>query len=59
LTAAGELAHLDHAVNEIWASTEALRDVADGYVLLHETPDSAFNGAKTLDVNHALPSALL
>jgi hypothetical protein len=58
LGAAGELAHLDHPVNEFWASTKALCDVSDGYVLLHETPDSTFDRTETLDVNHAPPSSL-
>jgi len=51
---AGELAHLDHAVNESWASTEALRDVADRYFLLHEALNSAFDRTEALNVNHVV-----
>jgi len=54
LSAAGELAHLDHAVNESWAPTEALGYVADGYFLSYETLDSAFDRTEVLDVNHDL-----
>ena len=54
LSTAGELAHLDHAVNEFWAAAEALRDVGDGYFLLDEALDSTFDRTKTLDVNHDL-----
>ena len=57
LSTAGDLAHLDHAVNESWASTEAPRNVADRYFLLHEALDSAFDRAEVLDVNHALRPA--
>jgi hypothetical protein len=57
LRTAGELAHLDHAVNESGTSTETLGDVADGYFLLHEALDSPFDRAEVLDVNHALRPA--
>jgi hypothetical protein len=57
LSTARELAHLDDAVNEFWASPEPLRDIADGYFLLHEALDSAFDRAEVLDVNHALRPA--